>query len=416
MRELPTVLSVHVDEGVNGYVIRQWLSAAPNIELGSLRGFDDRLAAHLDGIASAPNDGVQSLVHPLKSWLPGELFVATYVALAKRSREHVEQLLDVVGDVPGKRNEFTYACGWSCPKRLDDVGLRPRSNGKSCVADVAIAAHAMHRLDPGLDAHPWLSDDNLSLRARALRAAGEIGRQDLISTCAAAVSNDDSDSRFWAAWSAVLLGNRGVALDGLCSFAKTISAQHRARAFRLALQAMSVGAGHVVLQDIAKQGDEPRWLIEGSGIVGDARYIPWLIGQMTVADVSRLAGQAFSLITGADLDRLQLFRAQLEDFEGGPTENPEDENVDMDPDEGLMWPDPHRIQTWWDANKHRFQPGQRYFMGAPVTREHCIEVLKNGYQRQRILAAHYLCLLNPGTPLFNTSAPAWRQQKLLAQM
>jgi hypothetical protein len=55
-------------------------------------------------------------------------------------------------------------------------------------------------------------------------------------------------------------------------------------------------------------------------------------------------------------------------------------------------------------------------MGAPVTRAHCIDVLKNGYQRQRILAAHYLCLLDPGTPLFNTSAPAWRQQKLLAQM
>jgi hypothetical protein len=43
-------------------------------------------------------------------------------------------------------------------------------------------------------------------------------------------------------------------------------------------------------------------------------------------------------------------------------------------------------------------------------------VLKTGHQRQRILAAHYLCLLNPGTPLFNTSAPAWRQQRLLAQM
>ena len=60
--------------------------------------------------------------------------------------------------------------------------------------------------------------------------------------------------------------------------------------------------------------------------------------------------------------------------------------------------------------------GTRYFMGAPVTREHCIDVLKNGYQRQRILAAHYLCLLEPGTPLFNTSAPAWRQQRLLADM
>ena len=54
-------------------------------------------------------------------------------------------------------------------------------------------------------------------------------------------------------------------------------------------------------------------------------------------------------------------------------------------------------------------------MGDPVTRARCIDVLKSGYQRQRILAANHLRLLDPGTPLFNTSAPAWRQQRLLAQ-
>jgi uncharacterized protein (TIGR02270 family) len=88
----------------------------------------------------------------------------------------------------------------------------------------------------------------------------------------------------------------------------------------------------------------------------------------------------------------------------------------MDPDADLRWPDQRKVEQWWAANSSRFQPGQRCFMGAPVTREHCIAVLKNGYQRQRILAAHYLCLLEPGTPLFNTTAPAWRQQRLLAGM
>ena len=88
----------------------------------------------------------------------------------------------------------------------------------------------------------------------------------------------------------------------------------------------------------------------------------------------------------------------------------------MDPDDGLPWPDVQKIEAWWHANGTHFQKGTRYFMGQPVTREHCIDVLKNGYQRQRILAAHYLCLLEPGTPLFNTSAPAWRQQRLLAAM
>jgi hypothetical protein len=58
----------------------------------------------------------------------------------------------------------------------------------------------------------------------------------------------------------------------------------------------------------------------------------------------------------------------------------------------------------------------RYFMGVPPSREHCIEVLKTGGQRQRLVAAQYLCLLEPGRPAFNTSAPAWRQQRLLARM
>jgi uncharacterized protein (TIGR02270 family) len=113
---------------------------------------------------------------------------------------------------------------------------------------------------------------------------------------------------------------------------------------------------------------------------------------------------------------VDLERMPPENFESGPIDDPDDPNVDMGPDDGLPWPDADRIKDWWAKNSSRFQLGTRYFMGQPVTREHCIEVLKNGYQRQRILAAHYLCLIDPGTPLFNTSAPAWRQQKLLASM
>src|SRR5205085_11399091 len=101
----------------------------------------------------------------------------------------------------------------------------------------------------------------------------------------------------------------------------------------------------------------------------------------------------------------------------GTTRRPnEDDNVDVDVDGALPWPDAAKVERWWRDQSHRFHTGARYFMGAPVSREHCLHVLKAGYQRQRILAAHYLCLLEPGTPLFNTGAPAWRQQKLLAQM
>ena len=179
---------------------------------------------------------------------------------------------------------------------------------------------------------------------------------------------------------------------------------------------MSTSAAHGVLQQITHTLKDARRVINGSGIAGDAAYVPWLIEQMADPARARLAGEAFSTISGMQLGQAALDQPAPENFEFGPNDDPDDPNVDMDRDDGLSWPHVDRIKKWWAVNASRFQPGTRYFMGAPVTRAHCIDVLKNGYQRQRILAAHYLCLLNPGTPLFNTSAPAWRQQRLLAQM
>jgi uncharacterized protein (TIGR02270 family) len=233
--------------------------------------------------------------------------------------------------------------------------------------------------------------------------------------CQAAFADEDDDCSFWSSWSGVLLGDRGRAIEVLTR--QGISpGSYRMLAFRLALQVMETSAAHSVLQQLARIPGGARWLIQGSGIVGDPAYVPWLIQKMADLPTARLAGEAFSTIAGVHLGQAALDRPAPEGFEAGPNDDPDDPNVDMDPDDGLPWPDVARIEKWWKANSSRFNSGARYFMGAAVTREHCIQVLENGYQRQRILAAHYLCLLNPGTPLFNTSAPARRQQALLAQM
>ena len=132
--------------------------------------------------------------------------------------------------------------------------------------------------------------------------------------------------------------------------------------------------------------------------------------------LARLAGEAFSFITGLDINYLHLDCEAPENLDSGPNDNPDDDNVAMDEDDGLPWPDPAKLQSWWNANQQRFQPGVRYFMGERVTVEHCKKVLRDGFQRQRIAAAEYLCLLQPGTPLFPTSAPAWRQQRWLKRL
>jgi len=175
-------------------------------------------------------------------------------------------------------------------------------------------------------------------------------------------------------------------------------------------------AAHALLSRLSSDPAQKPFVIEGAGVVGDPLYVPWLISHMADDTLARLAGAAFSSITGADLALLDLERKPPEAVESGPNDNPDDSNVVMDGDEGLPWPDPARVRGWWDANQHGFRTGARYLKGAAVTTEQCVEVLKNGSQRDRRLAAHQLSLLSPGTPLFNTSAPAPRQQSRLAEM
>jgi uncharacterized protein (TIGR02270 family) len=386
---------------------------AGHVALRHLSRFDERLAAHLDGCALTQQTGRRSMRAPDAG--PAEIFGTAAVALELADTELFEHCVTVAEAVQECSPGLNAALGWVELKIVSRVLERCLSTSVPIRRRLYLAACRLQRVDPGAPAFETaLTNQDQSVRAAAIRTAGELGIRDLLSACST-MSNEDGEIGFWAAYAGVLLGNRGSLLDRLMH-AGLRQAAHQSRAFRVALQAMTVSGAHKALQSLARDPTDVRGLLQGSGIVGDPAYVSWLIGHMSNDHTARLAGEAFSLISGTDLAWLDLERKPPENFESGPNDDADDPNVDMDPDDGLPWPDPEKIKDWWAKNSSRFTPGHRYFMGAPVTRAHCIDVLKNGYQRQRILAAHYLCLLDPGTPLFNTSAPAWRQQKLLAQM
>ncbi len=410
-----SVVQQHLDEVVGLWDVRSTLLKSPPVTLESLRWPDERIAAHLDGLSVAGEHAWPLCEAALEAPSAGSAFAAAIRAIEGRDPLRLHRLVAVAKTVVDARRGLTSACGWLDRERLQGVVAPLLASDDPTSRALGVAACAVHRVDPGLAAGRWIRDPDAVVRARALRAAGELGRCEFTPTCVSALTDDDAECRLWAAWSGVLLGNRNVALAALTASGCTAAEAHRARAFSLSIQAMTTNEAHRVLQDLAGP-QRLRWLIHGSGIVGDPAYVPWLISQMDDVATARVAGESFSLIAGADLPALGLDRTPPKGFDAGSNDDPDDPNVEPDPDDGLPWPNPTRVERWWGANTSRFQTGTRSFMGAPVTREHCIEVLKNGYQRQRILAAHYLCLVEPGTPLFNTSAPAWRQQQLLAQM
>jgi uncharacterized protein (TIGR02270 family) len=408
------VVQQHADDAAALASNRLALVDAPYATLQRLRRYDQRLASHLDGLMIAGESARVFVDAALETPSSGAVFLVTRRALDEHDDAELDKILGLVQAVQGIGAGLLSAFEWAEPTRLQGTAASLLRDQDGFRRMVGVAACAMHRVDPGLVSGQYLQDADPTVRARSFRAAGELGLAELVSSCGAASCGDDGpEVQFWAAWSAVLLGDRNIALDVLTKHGLAPGA-YRARSLRLVLQAMSSSASHSILRQLARD-PQIRWVIHGSGIAGDPVYVPWLIKRMAEPNTARLAGEAFTLITGVDLGAAALDLPAPENFESGPNDDPDDENVEMDPDDGLPWPDSDRIQRWWVENAKRFQTGTRYFMGAPVTHEHCIEVLKNGYQRQRILAAHYLCLLDPGTPLFNTSAPAWRQQGLLVE-
>jgi uncharacterized protein (TIGR02270 family) len=411
---IPDVVRQHSEDAAFAYDLRTSLIAAPHVRLRRLADFDERVAAHLDGLRVAGEHAWQFCDAALEKPTVGASFVAVVLAVERRDKERLSRLLALAEAVPGARDGMLAALEWVDGESLQGivVSLLNSSGPVSCA--LGIAACVAHRVNPG-DLGERSTGSHAQIRAASLRGIGELGMADLARISTTAMDDDDSECRFWASWSAVLLGLRESARAGLEVVAVS-PGPRRAAALKLLLQTSDVREAHSILQELRAVADSQRWVVSGAGVAGNPAYVPWLLEQTNDDRLARLAGEAFSLITGADLEALRLERGVPQGFHVGPNDDPDDPNVDMDPDEGLPWPDPDKVKAWWEKNSSRFQPGTRYFMGAPVTREHCIEVLKNGYQRQRILAAHYLCLLEPGTPLFNTSAPAWRQKKLLDQM
>jgi uncharacterized protein (TIGR02270 family) len=407
------VVLQHADDAAVLHSIRTTLTTAAHVRLRHIRRFDDRVAAHLDGLSVAGEAAWPIVDAALANPSPGALFTAAVGALECRSSERLNRLYALAEALPEIRRGLVAAFGWVEQRQLRGIVTGLLASPNPFLRWVGVSACAVHRVDPGAARDAALEGPASALRARALRAAGELGRRDLVPTCLSMLQADDPASRFWAPWSAVVLGDRSEAALAALKIMGETPGPYRSRAFRLALQTLEVSECHEWLRDIARDPENKRWLIQGSGVAGDPMYVPWLIKQMADDKSARIAGEAFSTITGLDLAYLELDRRVPEGGGEGPNDDPNDPRVDMDADHGLPYPNQERIARWWGANGGRFVNGRRYFLGAPLSREHCVRGLKEGFQRQRILAAHHLCLLEPGTTLFEWRAPAARQQRIL---
>jgi uncharacterized protein (TIGR02270 family) len=412
MTVIPDIVSQHVEEAAFLWLLRSNAIRQPHYALKDIAKLDDRVEAHLDGLRVAGEPGWELCKAALGNEEAGEVFAASVMAFESGIDARVQVVMEAIEKNPQLYGGAVSSLGWMPFKQAAPHAELLVAAESPVRRLIGLAAFAVHRQDPGSAFKEAIGSSDPLLKARALKAVGELGKANLLPLVRANLSNDDLTCRYWAAWSGALLGE-SAAVSVLQRLAESGHSQLE-QACAMAMRRMSLPQGQAWLKALAGTSNTLRLAVQAAGVIGDPAAIPWLMQQMVNPQMARVAGESFSSITGVDLAYDDLDADKPESFEAGPTENPEDENVEMDADEDLPWPNAQLIEKWWFTNRIQFSSGTRHLLGKPMTIDSLKDALKNGKQRQRRAAAIELTMRQPGTPLFNCSAPGFRQQRLLA--
>ena len=408
---IEAVIAQHAEEAAFLWLLRDGASHKPHYRLKDLSKLDDRVEAHLAGLRIAGDEGREVYGGVWAMEDAGEVFAASELAFESGNGERIRVALKAATSAPELSRGAVSALGWLPYDQASRHISTLLGSGDTSVRRIGLAASVAHRRNPGEALVSALADEDPLLKARALRAVGELGRVDLLPSVRSNLGAKDVGCRFSAAWSGALLGDM-QAIFALWSVAK-LDVPYREEAAKMALRRMDLPTAHRSQTELTQSPDSIRVAAIGAGALGDPASIPWLIEHMAVPELARVAGESLSMITGVDIAYEDFEGEWPEGFEAGPTENPEDEDVALDPDEDLPWPNPELIGEWWSKNKSRFRSGTRYLLGKPISIEQSQHVLRYGYQRQRAAAAIELAMLQPGQPLFEVRALGFRQQQML---
>jgi uncharacterized protein (TIGR02270 family) len=428
------VVMQHVEDAASLRQTRSVLLRAPHVELKRLARWDERIAAHLDGALVAGDAGWRMALEALERPTAGVIFLVAWLAIERRDAAAVGRLLSLVPALPDEATRaLASAFGWAEPRALRGLTAPMLSSDDPLERWLGVGACAAHRVDPGAMLAAAIDQgEHALLRTQAMYAAAQLGRVDLVpDLLRVLVTCDDAAAQQAAARAAVRLGDRGEGMAALRRLAaSSLAAADPAlptpledlRTLQLALLAATpqvatrtasqLGAGS--LAPDAPPGTLRRAIVAAAWS-GDVGFVPWLIALMSHPQAARVAGEAFTTLTGADLALLDLdHKGEAPVVDAGPNDDPDDDNVALDEDESLPWPSPSAVQAWWQRHASSMpMSGTRSLAGAAVDAHACAEVLKTRGQRLRYVAAQLVGLMQPSTPIFNIAAPSARQQKAL---
>lgn len=158
------------------WFLRSKAVGAPHFSLRDLTLRDERLEAHIDGLRVAEDAGWNVCKDTLGSGDAETIFATAILAFENGSETRIRDVMEAVSLDRGKACVLISALGWLSYQQAETHINRFFTDDSSFHRYIGIAASAIHRHDPGYNLDKAASDPAPLLKARALRAYGQLGR------------------------------------------------------------------------------------------------------------------------------------------------------------------------------------------------------------------------------------------------
>ncbi len=416
------VVSQHAEDAQFLFSQRRRAICAPRYRLRDLFRLDERLEASIDGLFTAGEAAWGFAREALESGSEAGIFAGASFLILSGDDDRIRKTLETCQGAQALLNGLIAALGFARIETAQPHIKRLLRSDLAGATDVAFQALAVHRVDPGEALRNAALSTNPHLNGTACELIGLLGRTDLTHLLLRGIGevrnvekNDEATrARFYGAWAAARLGDRRWdTVAALRQYAEGDS-PYSEKAADILVRIMEPSETREWIEKLLRRGRKRRLAVVSMMGFGDPHWIMQNAYLFSREDTARIAGAAFSRVTGIDLAEAGLDQPKPDKFDAGLNEDPNDPYVAMDEDESLPWPSEGLIQAWWSRESYRFDMRNRYLCGLLITDETLAMTLRNGYQPERASAALELALSHPARPMFPVHAHARRQYELLA--
>jgi len=364
---------------------------SPLFNKESLHRLEERLESYLDCfiLSQKANDSLLDTLN-LSDW--GAVYVMASVALVCEEEEAFSKAVEAVCDKQ-QAKELTDALSTYENTQVKEKlkTLIVHTNPWVRVASIETLISLNIQPDDAL-MQQLLKDEEKTVKVSTLTLIAKQKLSNYSKEIAAYLKHEDETIKYAASYAGCML-KLPQAYQSLQTFCFSQN-PHLREALALLYCVVPEEKVPEVYTHIASQNLSARIKAYNMAMAGYTEAIPLLISNMYTLEDAVYSGEAFSFITGVDLEDADLIRIEnlSEEEETQLREASKTDVWTQDYEEDLPFPDVELVKQWWREHHQDYKKGTRYLAGKPLNKENLESIKENGTQAQRDVAGVVLGL------------------------